>query len=154
MPEPGDLMLIRGAGVFERAVEWATSSPYGHVAMFVQPGQIVEAKDFRGVQLNKISAYPNHKWYRVACEPEQRAKAVGWALKRLGQPYGWAEAAHDWNRPLVGLELVKRTHLRPVDCSGLCVWSYRQVGVLLTRRPAPTPADLSWSVALQPMEEP
>ena len=122
--------------------------------MFVQPGQIVESHPAEGVRLNRISAYPNHAWFRVDCTPQKRVQALAWALQRLGQPYGWGDVAHDWNRPLVGLEVVRRTRLGPVDCSGLVCWAYSKAGVTLTRRPFATPADLSWSVALNQLEDP
>jgi uncharacterized protein YycO len=150
MPEIGDILLIRGKSPWERAVEWATSSPYGHCAMLVMPGKLVEAKDWRGIQTVPAGTYSGD-WFRVTCTPDQRVRAVAWALARVGQPYGWIEAAHDWNRPFVGLELARRTRLAPVDCSGLVAWSFAKAGVTITRRPYPTPADLSWSVALQPL---
>ena len=146
MAEVGDLLLVRGKSPWERVVEFATSSPYGHCAMLVAPGKLVEAKDWRGIQIVPVDTYTGD-WFRVIdCDPLERRKAVRWAVSRVGQRYGWGEAAHDWNRPLVGVPPSRR--LAPVDCSGLIDWAYRQAGVLLTRRPYPTPADLAWSVAL------
>lgn len=152
MHEPGDVLLARGVSPWERLIEYATSSPYSHAAMLTPTGDLlVEAKDFAGVRTVPVDTYPNADWFRVKCSPQKRLRAAGWALSRVGQSYGWNEVLHDWNRPLVGLEIARRTELRKVDCSGLVVYAYGKAGVTLTRRPFPTPADLSWSVALEPL---
>jgi uncharacterized protein YycO len=116
--------------------------------MLTPTGELVEAKEFKGIRLVPADTYPDADWFAVDCSPEQALTAVAWALTRLGEPYGWNDVAHDWNRPLVGAELLRRTRLQPVDCSGLVCWAFAQAGVTLTRRPFASPADLSWSVAL------
>lgn len=109
---------------------------------------LVESYPGVGIRTVPTDSYPDAAWFRVHCLPEQRLSAIEWAATRVGQPYGWRDVAHDWNRPLVGLELTKRLRLAPVDCSSFCAWAYLKAGVTLTRRPYPSPADLSWSVAL------
>lgn len=154
MIEPGDILLVRGNSFWERIIEWGTSSPYSHAAMQIpwQHGcELIESKEFRGIRVVPRYLYARADWFRVGCTEKQRKRAWAAALSRLGDPYGWAEVAHDWNRPLAGLALAKRTHLRAVDCSMLVVWAYRQAGVNLTNRPYPTPADLAWSPLLTPL---
>ena len=117
--------------------------------MMTPTGDLVEAKEFAGVRIVPGDSYPDGDWYTVACLPGDALKAVGWALQRVGESYGWGDVARDWNRPLVGAELLRRARLAPVDCSGLACWSYTKAGVILTRRPFASPADLGFSVATQ-----
>ena len=116
--------------------------------MSTPAGDLVEAHQFKGIRTVPGDAYPDGDWFKVLCSPELALQAVGWALTRVGEPYGWGNVAHDWNRPLVGADLLRRARLAPVDCSGLACWSYTKAGVILTRRQFASPADLSWSVAL------
>jgi len=117
--------------------------------MLCPDGRLVEAKEFKGIRTVPGDSYPDGDWYTVACLPGDALKAVGWALQRVGEPYGWGDVAHDWNRPLVGAELLRRAHLQPVDCSGLVCWAYQKAGVTITRRPFASPADIGFSVATQ-----
>ena len=119
--------------------------------MSTPAGDLVEAHQFKGIRIVPGNTYPDADWYRVQCSPEQALAAVGWALLRVGEPYGWGDVAHDWNRPLFGLEFTKRTQLRAVDCSGLVCWSYAKAGVTLTRRPFPAPCDIAWSAIVDPI---
>jgi hypothetical protein len=116
--------------------------------MLCPDGRLVEAKEFKGIRVVPGNTYPDGDWFMVQCPPEAALAAVGWALTRVGEPYGWNDVAHNWSRPLVGAELLRRARLQPVDCSGLACWSYLKSGVALSRRPFASPADLSWSVAL------
>ncbi|HUY10582.1 MAG TPA: hypothetical protein VMW80_14265 [Candidatus Dormibacteraeota bacterium] len=116
--------------------------------MLIPSGDLVEAKEFKGIRLVPGDTYPDGDWFAVHCPSGAALRAVGWALGRLGESYGWNQVARDWNRPLVGAELLRRSRLQPVDCSGLVAYSYLKAGVTLTRRPFPSPADLAWSVAL------
>ena len=153
MPQPGDLLLVRGQGPIERTIEFCTSSPYSHVATLTPSGELVEAKEFAKVRIVPVDTYPDADWFRVQCSPQKRLQAVAWALKRVGQPYGWGDITHDWNRPLVGADLLRRTHLQPLDCSCLVAWAFQQAGVQITRRPYPSPADLYFSPVLQPLKQ-
>ena len=143
-PRPGDILLIRGTNFWDRVVERVTQSPYGHCAMLVDPGVLIESLNRQGVRLTPVSTYTGD-WYRAAdAPPGTPAAAIRAAVSRIGQPYGWGEAAHDWNRLLRG-------KLSPVDCSGLIAWAYREAGYPLTRRPYPTPGDLAWCETLTPL---
>jgi cell wall-associated NlpC family hydrolase len=143
-PRPGDILLIRGTNFWDRVVERVTQSPYGHCAMLVDPGVLIESLNRQGVRLTPVSTYTGD-WYRAAdALPGTQAAAIRAAVSRIGQPYGWGEAAHDWNRLLRG-------KLSPVDCSGLIAWAYREAGYPLTRRPYPTPGDLAWCETLTPL---
>jgi len=143
-PRPGDILLIRGTNFWDRVVERVTQSPYGHCAMLVDPGVLIESLNRQGVRLTPVSTYTGD-WYRAAdAPPGTQAAAIRAAVSRIGQPYGWGEAAHDWNRLLFG----KRS---PGDCSGLIAWAYREAGYPLTRRPYPTPGDLAWCETLTPL---
>jgi cell wall-associated NlpC family hydrolase len=143
-PQPGDILLIRATNFWGRVVERVTHSPYGHCAMLVDPGILIESINRDGVRLTPVSTYTGD-WYRAAdAPPGTQAAAIRAAVSRIGQPYGWGEAAHDWNRLLFG-------KLSPVDCSGLIAWAYREAGYPLTRRPYPTPGDLAWCETLTPL---
>jgi uncharacterized protein YycO len=148
--EAGDILLVHGHSFWETAIELWCRSPYSHAAMAVpEKGHVVESKEFKGVQVVPASTYPHRQWFRVECSPQKRLQAAGWALSRLGQPYGWGDLPHDWDRPFT-MALARRAgHL---DCSMLVAWAYQRVGVTLTSRHYPTPADISRSPLLTRLE--
>lgn len=151
MLEPGDLLLVRGDNPIDRAIEFATVSPYSHVAMLVRPGELIEAKEFHGVRLVPVSTYPKADWYRVRAGRAVRIDAARCALTRLGQPYDWADVARDAEIDFLHIDPVRRFS-RNVDCAMLCWWAYRCAGVILTNRPIPAPCDLVWSPLLTRLE--
>jgi uncharacterized protein YycO len=149
----GDIILVRGHGPIERAIEFATTSPYSHAAMMTHRGDLVESKEFHGVRTVPANSY-NGDWYTVACDAETKRVAEEFALAHLGQPYGWQDALDDGLRDLLHIRAGDTwRHWRHFDCSALIVAAYFHAGVVLSWRPVPAPADLAWSPLLRKLEE-
>ncbi len=144
---PGDIIFVEGTRIWDRVIEWATVSPYSHVAL-VSNGCLVEALEGHGVRETRLDRYAKDRVFvgRPSASPEQVALALNWVQSWVGKGYGWREAWTAGVRDVLHVPLRSRvfSHL---DCSGLIASAYAAAGYPLTRAIAPTPADL-WASEL------
>ncbi|HUY53591.1 MAG TPA: hypothetical protein VMV23_00330 [Candidatus Nanopelagicaceae bacterium] len=146
--QPGDILLIEGTSPFDRLIQWATVSPYSHVAL-VGYGVLYEALDTQGVVMSPKDKYAKACMFhgRVpSATPEQIAQIMRWVTGWVGHHYGWREALTD------GVRDVLHVPVRPkvwghLDCSGLIAAAYAEGGCPLTRAIAPAPGDI-WASML------
>lgn len=148
---PGDIILVEGRSLLDRAIEWATASPLSHAAL-VGDGELIEA-NWPVVRTVPLGAYAADGWaFGVKAGTVngdgQRRKAVGAAQSRLGQRYGVTALFEDGARYLLHLPLYARLNPRRLTCSGLVAWSWQQAGIRLTWAILPSPYDLACSPVL------
>ncbi len=160
MPQPGDLILVyRGNGLFDKLVQWATVSPFYHVAMVVGQQRLIEAA-FGGVRYQPVDKYAGRAEVLspAGATDVQRAKAVAAVQLYWRQAYGWGDIVADALR--LGLHVPTGYRWRTwhhYDCSCLVANAWALAGLPLTFAPAPSPADLGWSTILtgpRPWTEP
>ena len=154
MPEPGDVLLVRGRGPIERTVEWTTTSAYSHAAMLAKPGLLIESKEFHGVRFVPTSTYRGD-WYQVVCDEPTRLAALAFAQGKWGSPYGWREALDEGLRDILHIRSAgeRWRKWRHFDCSALLVAAYFKAGLVLTYRSNPAPGDLGFSPLLRKLKE-
>lgn len=143
----GDIILVRGTSLLDRAIQWASVSPYSHAAL-VGDGHLIEA-------LGHVTRSPLGRYalrgdvFRVmAATDVQRRAAVAAAEQRVGQFYGWQMVAADAARDILHIPWWYRVKPRRLDCSGLVWWAWWSAGVDLTHAVAPSPGDLADSPLL------
>jgi uncharacterized protein YycO len=146
--QPGDVILVAhhpGEGCLDRAIEWATVSPWHHAAM-VGVDALIQA--VWRVDTVPLDTYAATGWaFRVQATPNQRQAAVAAMSSKIGRPYGLRELLEDGARAVkipIGAKWIPKYY----TCSGLVAWAYAQAGVRLTYAPLPSPADLSYSPLL------
>jgi hypothetical protein len=150
----GDVLLMTEGHPFSllaELIEWATVSPYVHAAL-IGDGALIEAV-WPTVATASLSKYTDTGHiFRVQCSDAERNAAVASAYARIGQPYGLAELLEDGGRDILHIPFHYRWSAPRLTCSALVAAAYRQAGVILTRAPLPSPADLSYSPALVPTD--
>ena len=149
--QPGDIILVfRGNGIFDKLVQFATTSPFFHAAMVVDNERLIEAA-MGGVRYNAVDHYAGKS---VVLSPngataDQRKAAVANAQLYWGQAYGWKDIVADALR--LGLHVPIGYRWRTwhhYDCSALVANAWAHAGLPLTFEPAPSPASLGWSTML------
>ncbi len=150
-PQLGDVVLVRrGNGLFDGLVRWATASPYFHAALVADNGDLIEAR-LHGVARRPGSEYDGRA---DILRPEgttqaQREAAVAFAQAKVGTAYGFEDVIADALRLGLHLNVGYRWRTwKHLDCSCLVAAAYASVGIWLTLKPAPSPADLGWSPVL------
>ena len=146
---PGDVLLVEGTSVFDKLIRWATNSPYNHAAIVATDCvSVIEAQTPVALRI-PASFYAGRAdvWRLMPFAPKVALVAAARAERFVGQPYGWQEVIGSglWDVAHVPI----RYKLRTFDCSGLVVQSYADAGLMLSRHPFPSPADLSFSATIQ-----
>ena len=86
---PGDLIIVRGHNLFDRAVEDLEKSPYSHVAGIVNDTQLIQVEDFKLTSYGPISQYVGQDIYTWPdwVTDDQRMGMVAWANNHVGSHY-------------------------------------------------------------------
>lgn len=108
--ETGDLIMVRGTGIFNRAIQVFTNSKYNHVAIALSSHTLIEAK--WTVVTNPISIYKHFDVYRKVdgLTSLEKTKLINFLLKHHGTRYdifqilGYIDQAlfggdNRWNSP-------------------------------------------------------
>lgn len=154
--QPGDVILVAGvhwdhglaAGLLDWAIQWATVSPFHHAALV---GDGVLLQSLATVQTAPLDTYAADGWpFTVVATPDERTRAVRWAEKHLGNPYGVSAILADGLMDLAHVVPPARwCHPQWVTCSGFVERAYsRGAARTLSWRPLPSPADLAASPRL------
>jgi len=98
--ECGDVILVAGSGIGDRAIRRATGSPWTHCGLAVSDTALVEATS-RGVRETPLRAYQARGDLRVrvistALSPARVEDAVRYARSRVGQEYGYFSIISIW----------------------------------------------------------
>lgn len=153
--EPGDILLMtrrKDGGaltwLLDTLISLSEVNPLVHAAI-CGDGCIIDP--VWHVMRRPPAYYRRNGWrLRPNCSTEQRQAAARWAQTRIGDPYGVAELLEDGVR--LDLHFVARAwyrmHRRRYTCSGFVAEAYARAGVVLTRAPLPSPADLAYSPVL------
>jgi hypothetical protein len=147
---PGDVLLIRGTdrSLTDRAIRWATRSPYSHAAIAVSETAIVEAIRPRVRRVD--NPYPG-AWLVRPAYPDDAARdrAVACALAYDGTPYdvagiGAMAVYTRWSVPRALIARLRARRATPVFCSALVAEALAAGDVPLdTPARCTTPADLA-----------
>jgi uncharacterized protein YycO len=161
---PGDFILAHRhnflAGLISQAEKRrfrgteAVYAHWSHVAIVVDTdGALVEA-EVMGVVRSPISKYRDGEYHLVRLgpdfQPEGRERSVGYALKQVGQAFGFLAMLGASVYLMFGwpLRVVRRNHQ---ICSGLVVHALREGGMLPDLDPVLTlPADLARAFDVRP----
>ena len=136
------------AWLLDSLISWSEANPLVHAAICSE-GCVIDP--VWHVMRRPLAYYRKTGWrLRPNCSTEERQAAARWAQSRIGDPYGVAELLDDGVR--LDLHFVARAwyrmHRRRYTCSGFVAEAYARAGVVLTRAPLPSPADLAYSPVL------
>ena len=146
----GDIILVEGTNFMSRVVQWATVSPYSHVALVAEDCLIEALASQNAVVRSPLNKYQNVGTFHgrvVGATEGEIAFAVSWVHGWVGRHYGWREAIDSGVRDVLHVPL--RPRLAHLDCSGVVAGAYRAAGHPLTRAICPTPADIWVSELVQ-----
>jgi len=152
--QPGDILVMQrrpgwhGARtLLDWAIAWSTSSPWVHACLV---GHDVLIDPLWHVQTAALDTYADTGWvFTPAATPQQKERAIAWAMHRLGAPYGVRELLADGLRFDLHWTLWRWRPTRAVTCSGFLTLAYWQAGTVLTYAPFPAPSDLVASPVLR-----
>jgi len=145
----GDILLVRRQGIYERLIDWATTSDCSHVAI-EGDGHLIEAA-YRRVEHAPLNKYAGQCDLAqvLGASRQQRFAAVAWLESRIGTPYGWSDIWLDFERLGLHLNVGQRwLRMSHFDCSCLAAAAYATAGRPITFVPVPSPADLDYSAML------
>ncbi len=152
------LLMIRShpldslPGIIDAGISASTVNPFEHSALVVEQNRrLVLVEALLHVTLSPLDKYTSNGWrFSPAKLSAATAQALSHAaLSKVGQMYGFSMIWQDFLRDDIHIDIHPRLDPRHLDCSGLVVWAFEQVGRKLTEAPAPSPADLSYSPALR-----
>lgn len=110
-----------GGGMISRLIRWFTWGRWSHVAIRMPEGDVIEAKEFRGVIRREVT-YEQKEIVSVTVTPEQYAVFETALRSQLGKSYDW--------RAILGF--VFRRDWERTDywiCSELVAWALKQANV-------------------------
>jgi hypothetical protein len=94
--EAGRYIVIQVPGWCGKLIQWATHSPYDHVAISLGNGQIAEAVPSAGVRVAALSEYAGCRAMINTLQPmtsKQRGQVTAAALHRVGTVYNFPDLA-------------------------------------------------------------
>jgi len=147
----GDLILVRGNDLLDRAIERVEHSPYSHVAGYVGDGLIIQAEGFRRTDYGALSFYGGQGVFTCpGLTDEQRRRIVAYVEAQVGTHYDYLCLAWELARYALHLALPRWVERERFLCSTLWADAYLSAGVDLC--PGvwfPSPADLAQSPLLE-----
>ncbi len=84
-PKPGDLLLFHNARGMNKLITTVTSSPFYHVALYVSPGNALEAT-LKGVGYRNLRG-PGNSYVVVPAPHGHGREALAWAKTQIGDSY-------------------------------------------------------------------
>ena len=133
--------------VLDAGIRWSTTNPFVHACLV---GEGILINPLWHIESSPLDTYAQNGWaFHVAnAVPDQRRKAVAWAMAHMGQQYGITELVADAARDDLKIPLGERWHPHYLTCSGFVSRAWREAGIMLSYAPLPSPADLSYSPLL------
>lgn len=152
----GDLLICSGNQMFSRVIQWATSSPWSHIAMIVRLEDLDRVMVMEAVQKIGVRVVPLSRWITdfqphdkpfngkvvvarhdalSAATPEQFHRMSGFATDQLGCPFDAGEIAKIATRIGLGAFGVRLPRMIQPDgeyfCSEYLDECYRRLGVTI-----------------------
>jgi uncharacterized protein YycO len=146
-----DLLLVRGTGWMDKAIEIVSHSPYSHVAGVVKENELVESVGFQKTGYEGIDTYARKSdlYTCDALTDQQRKDIVQFVISKIGTGYDYFLIAWEAGHFLLGINVPYRENGR-YDCSTLWADAYKSVGIdLCPGIQFPTPGDLAQSSLLR-----
>lgn len=146
-----DLILERGTGIINEAIQEITDSPYSHVAGLAKPNELIEANGFRHTGYQALDYYD-----KIAdvytCDiltDEQRNDIVKFVTKYIGTHYNYFLLVAEFFRYVFHWIIPYEEGTNKI-CSTLWVEAYRSVGIdLVPNVKFPSPAEIACSPLLR-----
>lgn len=140
----GDLIAVRGRGLFAAAIRLVTGSPYTHTAVALWFGDRLLVAETRGgvAAFSPLSQHRHEDFDVIAC-PLSRPAVSSAALALLGEPirYDYLDLARLAANKLLGVPLPRED--KRLVCSALSLAIYLAAGFYHPRRPRiPTPGEV------------
>lgn len=156
----GDVLLMvrdhpldSWSGLIDTGISTSTVNPFEHSALVVeQNGSLVLVEALLHVTVSPLDKYTANGWALSPTNGSGRAHSQALshaALSKVGQFYGFSMVWQDFLRDDIHIDIHPRIDPHHLDCSGLVMWAFQQIGLTLTLAPVPSPADLSYSPILQ-----
>lgn len=143
--QPGDIVLVHGAGPISVSIEAITRSMFSHVALVADAAskQLIEAQWGRTVGYQPLDYYAGHTI--ITRVPNltltQRAGIVEYAHSKFGTPYDYFALVAEFERYVFHRPLTPEEHGRLI-CSSLVADAYRSIGVMLSDERIASPGDI------------
>lgn len=137
-------------GLLDAGIAVSTVNPFDHSALAVeQNGQLVIVEALWHVTVSPLDKYALDGWaFHTHLTPVQQTQLSQAALSTVGQRYGVVQVLESFLRDDIHVDLHPVLDPQHLDCSGLVNWAFQQAGYAITQASVPSPADLSYSVAL------
>lgn len=148
---PGDLILVKGAGIISKAIEDVEHSPYSHVAGYVKPGELIEANGWRKTGYQALDYYRGcANVFRCKLTGTERKTIMEYVAKEVGGRYDYGLLFVELLRYELHLLMPYKEPPKNKICSVLWVDAYRSAGVDLCPGVSyPSPADVANSKLLR-----
>jgi len=91
-PPVGAFGLVRTSGWSAKLIRFGTRSTVNHAFVYIGDGKIIEAEP-DGACESEITKYHDVIWSNVPLSQPQQYLIEGWAITKIGVPYGWADIA-------------------------------------------------------------
>lgn len=128
------LAFHKGTGVIATAIKWQSRGPYSHVSIILDSGRIVEAREFKGVQI--LDSYDGCREeidiYDITSPLPKLDVANMWLLQQVGKSYDYSSVAR-----FISRRQESRTGSGKWFCSELGFAYVQQCGVNLLARAEP-----------------
>ncbi len=125
-----DLILVRGAGLVDRAIEKISNSQYSHCTGLVKLNELIEAQAFRKTGYQGLDFYQGSSDV-FTCDSltdEQRQQIVAYVVNEVGSKYDYLLIPLELGHFVFHVDLPYSEGLRH-DCSTLWSDAYKSAGV-------------------------
>jgi hypothetical protein len=114
------------AGLFDRLIRWWTKSPYSHVELLFDDGQMIAARDSTGVTIIQVASLDLNEWDVVRFDLSiDRMLAIHvWCITEIGCKYDWLGLFYSQ------VLRIPRSHPRKWFCSEFCVAALQRAELL------------------------
>ncbi len=128
------ILLHRGRGAISKLIQWQTRSPYSHASLLFDNGQVVEAREFKGVRWLKRPDWEKEEIdvFEVETTPEQNSAIWIFVNCQCGKPYDYTMVAR-----FVSRRQETRKSSGKWFCSELVFAAFQKAGIELLARTEP-----------------
>jgi uncharacterized protein YycO len=142
--QKGDIVAVFGTSFISDIVEAVEHSSVSHVAVVVDPEKeiLIEANYNHPVSYVPLNQYKGVATIlRTPLTEEQKDFIVDYLTKQIGKQYDFIDIIREFGRYIFGIT-PKKEDERFFICSTLVQMAFLHAGVVLTKEPLASPADL------------